>query len=76
MSIVTPTAASAGSDFGPWNPGIQSQIPRDLRHLCTIYRPENVFTDAAKAEELRDLTGLETSELVAFRRKGWSCTNC
>ena len=54
-------------EFGPWNPGIQSQIPRDLRDLCTIYRPENAFTDAAKAEELHDLTGLEVSELVAFR---------
>ena len=54
-------------EFGPWNPGIQSQIPRELLHLCTIYRPENVFTDAAKAEELHDLTGLDVSELVAFR---------
>ena len=29
---------------GPWNPGIQSQVPKELRHLSTIYRPENVFT--------------------------------
>ena len=61
-------AAEPGEgEFGPWNPGIQSRIPRELLHLCTIYRPENVTTDAAKAEELHDLTGLDLSELVAFR---------
>ena len=67
MSTVTPATDRSDMEFGPWNPGIQSNIPRDLRHLCTIYRPENVFTDAAKAEELHDLTGLDMSELVAFR---------
>lgn len=53
--------------FGPWNPGIESQVPGPLRHLCTIFRPENVFTDVAQAAELHDLTGLDESELVAFR---------
>ena len=52
---------------GPWNPGITSRIPRDIRHLATLYRPENSFTDVARAEELHDLTGLDCSELVAFR---------
>jgi hypothetical protein len=62
------TAAERGEmAFGPWNPGLTSHIPRDIRHLATIYRPENVFTDVARAEELHDLTGLECSELVAFR---------
>ncbi len=58
---------ASGTDFGPWNPGLESRIPRDLRHLSTIFRPENVGTGVAKAEELRDFTGLEFSELVAFR---------
>jgi len=53
--------------FGPWNPGVESQVPGHLRHLATIFRPENVFTNFATAEELRDLTGLELTELVAFR---------
>jgi len=61
-----PTDAS-GTGFGPWNPGLESRIPRELRHLSTIFRPENVDTDVARAEELRDLTGLEIAELVAFR---------
>jgi len=56
-----------GTDFGPWNPGLESRIPRELLPLATIFRPENVFTDLARAEELHDLTGLEFAELVAFR---------
>jgi hypothetical protein len=54
-------------EAGPWNPGIQSPMPAELRHLCSIFRPENVFTSLATAEELQDLTGIAQSELVAFR---------
>src|SRR6188472_2327022 len=53
--------------FGPWNPGIESQIPNELRPLATIFRPENVFTSVERADEMRDLTGLAIAELVAFR---------
>src|ERR1700737_1178816 len=52
---------------GPWNPGIESQIPRELRHLSTIFRPENVFTSIAAVTEMQGLTGFSPSELVAFR---------
>jgi len=54
-------------EFGPWNPGIESQVPRELRHLATIFRAENVFTSIAAAGELRGLTGFNLSELVVFR---------
>jgi hypothetical protein len=54
-------------EFGPWNPGIESQVPRELRHLATIFRAENVFTSIAAAAELRGLTGFNLSELVVFR---------
>ena len=50
-----------------WNPGIQSQMPKQLRHLATIFRADNVFTGVAAAAELRGLTGFALSELVAFR---------
>jgi hypothetical protein len=53
--------------YGPWNPGIRSRIPQELRHLSTIFRPENVFTSVAAATELRGLTGFAPSDLVAFR---------
>ncbi len=51
----------------PWNPGILSQLPAELHHLCTVFRPENVFTSLAAATELQLLTGLPATELVAFR---------
>jgi hypothetical protein len=60
-------ADSVVAPYGPWNPGIRSQVPAELRHLCTIFRPENVFTSVAGAEEWRDLTGMELAELVVFR---------
>jgi hypothetical protein len=66
MSAMTDPGVSA-SLFGPWNPGIVSQVPVPLLGFCTIYRPENVFTSVAKADEMHDLTGVERSALVAFR---------
>jgi hypothetical protein len=54
-------------DWGPWNPGIQSPVPAELRHLCTIFRAEHVFTSLEQADELHDLTGIPATELVAFR---------
>ena len=53
--------------FGPWNPGIQSQIPADLLHLATIFRPEHARNTLRDVLELHDLTGLPLSEIVAFR---------
>lgn len=51
---------------GPWNPGLQSQIPAALLPLATIYRPEYVRTTLREARELADLTGLPMEDLVAF----------
>ena len=55
------------NESGPWNPGVQSPIPADLRHLCTTFRSENVLTSLDAADELHDLTGIPATELVAFR---------
>ncbi|MDB5924944.1 MAG: hypothetical protein JWN13_3880 [Betaproteobacteria bacterium] len=55
------------NEFGPWNPGIESPVPAALLPLCTIFRPENVYTTVAEARELRGLTGLDFSDIVAFR---------
>ncbi len=60
LQIVTDTC-------GPWNPGLASYIPLELRPLCTIFDPRNAFTSVAAASELQQLTGLPLSELVAFR---------
>jgi hypothetical protein len=64
---MTPDGNSAARPFGPWNPGIRSPVPQELRQYCTIFLPGNVFTSFAKAAELHDFTGLEMSEVVAFR---------
>jgi hypothetical protein len=67
---LTRTHMSIGADTPagePWNPGIRSQVPKELRHLSTIFRADNVFTSIATATELADLTGIPQSELVAFR---------
>ena len=57
----------SADEAGPWNPGIQSQLPVELRPLCTIFRPEHVFTSVASAVELQLLTGYPLGELSAFR---------
>src|SRR6202165_3609969 len=64
---MTLAADARDAQFGPWHPGIQSQVPAQLRHHCTIFRPDNVFTNVADAGELHDLTGLEFRELVTFQ---------
>ena len=63
----TPAAEIDQGRFGPWNPGISSRIPDELRHLCTLFRPECVFTSLATAAEISDLFGLEAAEIVAVR---------
>jgi hypothetical protein len=63
-----PTGIDAtDTEYGPWNPGIHSALPRRLVPLSTIFRPENVFTSVEYAEELRDLSGLPLEELAIFR---------
>ena len=63
-----PASGAVTTDqHGPWNPGIVSQLPLELRPLCTIFHPENAFTSLAAATELQLLTGIQMCELVAFR---------
>jgi hypothetical protein len=59
--------AAPAPGYGPWNPGVESPIPEELRALATVLRPENVFTTMPQVRELRDLTGLDIADLVTFR---------
>lgn len=52
---------------GPWNPGIQSELPESLLPLATILRPENAFTTVAQARDWQELSGLPLEQLVVFR---------
>jgi hypothetical protein len=55
------------AEYGAWNPGLESELPREYLPLSTIFRSENVSTGVAKAHELSDYCGLPMDELVAFR---------
>src|SRR6266850_2101074 len=55
------------AEYGAWNPGLESELPREYLPLSTIFRSENVTTSIAKAHELSDYCGLPAYELVAFR---------
>ena len=59
--------AKAAQHFDAWHPGLQSQIPGELRHLATLFLPEHAFTSLAQAGEFSDLTGMDPAELVALR---------
>ena len=57
--MTPPSAADIEQrQFDAWNPGICSRIPDDLRHLCTMFRPDCVFTSLATASEISDLFGV------------------
>ena len=58
---------SPSEKHSAWNPGLESQLPREYLPLATIFRAENVTTTAAKAYELSDFCGLPAEELIAFR---------
>ena len=60
-------AAAAATQFGAWNPGIESDVPWPLLPLSTLFRPENAFTDVHHVHELADVIGLPVDELVIFR---------
>jgi hypothetical protein len=64
---MSPAMSQADEQYGAWNPGIQSVIPKELLALSSIFRPENAATSVAAALELQGLTGLSSSELVVFR---------
>ena len=55
------------NEYGPWNPGVLSQLPPEYLPLSTIFRQENTTTSIKTARELSDFSGLPAQDLVAFR---------
>ncbi len=55
------------TEFGPWNPGIESTLPPQFVPLATLFRPENAATDLTELRELSDFSGISIEELAAFR---------
>ena len=60
-------AKMPSTEYGAWNPGLESQLPRQYLPLSTIFNGDNVSTSIAKAHELADYCGLPVQDLVAFR---------
>jgi len=58
---------TAAAQCGAWHPGLESELPRELLPLATVFRRENVTTSLAEALELSDYCGLPPQDLVAFR---------
>ncbi|MCJ2123686.1 zeta toxin family protein [Methylobacterium sp. J-077] len=52
---------------GPWNPGVQSDLPAAFTPLITVYRPEHVETPLRDAFEMSDLCGLPARQLTRIR---------
>ena len=53
--------------YGPWNPGLESQIPPEVLPLSTMFRPENVSISFEDVHELSEFTGISPFELTTFR---------
>ncbi|MCJ2129177.1 zeta toxin family protein [Methylobacterium sp. E-045] len=74
MSIPEREVANLGEpkpreEFGPWNPGLESSLPRAFLALETIFRSDHVETTLADARELMDVSGLPLTQLVRFRAR-------
>lgn len=61
------TTDATTTPFGPWNPGLESTLPRAYLPLSTVFRPENTTTRVDEAIELSDFTGLPREKLSALR---------
>jgi len=60
-------AHMSAPEYSAWNPGIDSEIPKDYRELETIYNAANVFTKLEQINQLAVETGLSPQELIALR---------
>lgn len=64
---MTVAARGENTEYGPWNPGLTSEIPQRLMPLVTLYRPENSNISYREARELSDLTGLALEDLASLK---------
>ena len=53
--------------YGPWNPGLRSTIPSNIRPFSTLLRFENVDTPLLEADELASFSGLRAEKIVKLK---------
>ncbi|GJE82965.1 zeta toxin family protein [Methylorubrum thiocyanatum] len=67
IASAEPLSAAAEPSFHAWNPGLEPGLPRAMRPLATVFRPENVSLSLPEILELSDLSGLPATQLAPFR---------
>ena len=70
------TAVTERTEHGPWNPGIQSQLPAAFLPLATVYRADNVFTGSRRPASAARSPGSSPRTTWPFGPSGWSCMSC
>ncbi|MCP1535348.1 zeta toxin family protein [Methylorubrum extorquens] len=63
----TGTVRADEPTFHAWNPGLEPGLPRAMRPLATVFRPENVRLPFSEILELSDVSGLPATQLAPFR---------
>ena len=56
---------TVATEYSAWNPGLESELPRDYLPLATIFRPENVSTEHRQSVS-------SSATIAACRRMSWS----
>jgi hypothetical protein len=51
---------------GPWNPGIQSNLPDEFVSLATVFSPANVASSIIELKEVNSFCGLALERLSTF----------
>jgi hypothetical protein len=59
--------ADQQQEFGPWNPGVESSLPREFLPLATVFAAGNSSSSLRDLEEAHAFCGLPIEKLVAFR---------
>jgi hypothetical protein len=60
-------ASDQQQEFGPWDPGIESSLPREFLPLATVFAPENSLSNLRDLEETNKFCGLPIEKLATFR---------
>jgi hypothetical protein len=53
--------------YGPWNPGVESTLPREFLALSTVFSPATVSSSIDELQELNDFCGLALERLSTFK---------
>jgi hypothetical protein len=63
----TVSPAEAPTVYGPWNPGVESTLPREFLHLSSLFSAANVSSSIDELQELSDFCGLPIERLSSFK---------